>query len=76
VQLGRLGRRHDTGAHRVQRELVGAEQLEDRQAAGDQRDRDPVRPGAEQRHDEDDVDKAEQEHGEGHPELEPGVLAE
>ena len=36
----------------------------------------PFAPEREQRHDQDDVDEAEQEHGEGHPDLEPGVLAE
>ena len=73
---GASRRRDLAGAHRAQGELVGAEQLERREAAGDDRDRHPVRAGGEQRHDQDDVDEAEQEHGEGHPDLEPGVLAE
>ena len=36
----------------------------------------PFAPAAISAHDQDDVDEAEQEHREGHPDLEPGVLAE
>ena len=38
--------------------------------------RHPAGARGEQRHDQHHVDEAEQEHGEGHPELEPGVLPE
>jgi len=59
VQLRRLLGRHDAPAHRRERELVRREQLNGRKAAGDDRHRDAVHVGREQRDDEHDVDEAE-----------------
>ncbi len=64
------------GAHRVQRDLVGGEQLDAEQGGGDDRDRHRAGAGRDQRGDEDGVDQAEQEDREKHPSLEACVAAE
>ena len=48
----------------------------EQQAAGDDQDRDPAGAGGEEHADEHDVDGAEQEHRDQHPDLQPGVAAE
>ena len=77
VQLRRLLWRDDARAHGGERELVGGEELEGGEAAGDQRrSRWRRPPRREQRRHEHGVDEAEQEHRDDHPDLEPGVAAE
>ena len=58
---GASRRRHDARAHRGERELVGGEQVQQRQAAGDHRHGDAADARAEQDDDQHDVQQAEQE---------------
>ena len=77
VQLGRLLRRDLARAHRVQRELVGREQLKQREAAADQQDHRAARARpAMSATAKNDVERAEQEQREQHPGLEARVASE
>ena len=59
VELGRLLRAHLLGAHRAHGELVGGEELEGKDPAGDDDDDGPADPRGEERPHQDDVDEAE-----------------
>ena len=68
--------RDDAGAHRGQRELVGREQLDQREPAGDDQHDHRRGAGGEEDADEHDVERAEQEQRDRHPDLESGVASE
>src|SRR5256885_396823 len=76
IQLGRVGGGDLAGAGSGQRDLVAGEELEQKERRRDEDDRHSARAGGEQDADEDDVDGAQQEDGEQHPGLEPGVASE
>jgi hypothetical protein len=75
VEARRLLRRDLLGAHRREADLVGQEELGEREAAGDDHDHHRAGAGREQDADERDVEQAQQEDREEHPELESGVAS-
>jgi hypothetical protein len=76
VQLRRLARLHLPRPHRQQRDLVGREELEQEQRAGDHRDGHRARAGGDQNADQQGVDEPEQEHRQQHPRLEARIASE
>ena len=76
VQLRRLLRRDLARAHRVQRELVGGEELHRREPARDEQDHEALDAGCEQHADERDVQRTQEEHREQHAGLQSRVACE